>query len=198
MIPEESLSRLDALVDALAAQMKRKLRKSAASGRSGWSDPKWSIDDVKKTLMAHIEKGDPIDVANFAAFWWFKADMPAVVGAPKTAAVSETYPMPAKGWTCFHCGETFKTPGAARDHFGFAPSSEPGCRIKIGAERGLLMALRKAEEEIARNRDEDGPAVAVIMREMRAMQGRHSDALRAAEELGYERGLNDGRALPPT
>ena len=62
----------------------------------------------------------------------------------------DTYPMPAHGWTCFHCGETFTTPGSARDHFGCAPCADPACRIKVGEERGLVRALRRAEEELAR------------------------------------------------
>lgn len=57
------------------------------------------------------------------------------------------------------------------------------------------MALRKAEDEIARRRDDDGPVVAAVVDEMRRMQTRHSDALRDAEELGYARGLADGRAM---
>lgn len=88
-------------------------------------------------------------------------------------------------WTCFHCGETFTTPGSARDHFGADPLAEPGCRIKAGAERGLLMALRKAEEELARHRQEDS----VIARELHRLQSEFSDKLQSAEELGYERGL---------
>lgn len=60
-------------------------------------------------------------------------------------AAAEVYGAPLHGWTCFHCGETFHTPGAARDHFGPTPASAPGCIIKAGEERGLLMALRKAE-----------------------------------------------------
>ena len=60
----------------------------------------------------------------------------------------DTYEMPMHGWTCFHCGETFKTPGGARDHFGSEPLAEPGCKIKAGEERGLLMALRRAEAEL--------------------------------------------------
>lgn len=108
------------------------------------------------------------------------------------------YAKPAHGWTCFHCGETFTTEGAARDHFGMEPSDDPGCRVKAGAERGLLMALRKAEAEIWRRRDDDGPVVAAVVDEMRKMQQRHADALRDAEELGYERGLRDGRALVAT
>src|SRR5258707_1218387 len=58
---------------------------------------------------------------------------------------AETYPMPKDGWTCFHCGDNFTTPGAARDHFGGEPKTLAGCQIKAGQERGLLMELRKAE-----------------------------------------------------
>lgn len=60
---------------------------------------------------------------------------------------ADTYPMPAHGWTCFHCGETFRTPGSARIHFGTTPASTPGCLIKAGEEKGLLMALRRVEDE---------------------------------------------------
>lgn len=65
--------------------------------------------------------------------------------------MTDTYQAPAHGWTCFHCGETFTTPGSARDHFGAEPSAEPGCmvRVQVGQERGLLVALRKAEQLIA-------------------------------------------------
>lgn len=64
-------------------------------------------------------------------------------------ADGDTYPMPKDGWVCFHCGERFTTPGGARDHFGAAPDAVPGCmiRVQLGEERGLLMALRKVEDE---------------------------------------------------
>lgn len=54
---------------------------------------------------------------------------------------------PKHGWICFHCGDVFRTPGAASDHFGFSPASNPACRIKFGDEQGLVMALRKTEME---------------------------------------------------
>lgn len=61
----------------------------------------------------------------------------------------DTYPMPADGWVCFHCGVRFTTPGAAALHFGAAPDRTPGCllqRVPPGDDGlGLLMALRKAE-----------------------------------------------------
>ena len=66
--------------------------------------------------------------------------------------MSETYLAPPDGWVCFFCGECFKTVGAAADHFGAEPTDKPGCLVKVeaGEERGLLMALRKAEAEIRR------------------------------------------------
>lgn len=109
-------------------------------------------------------------------------------------AEHETYPMPAHGWTCFHCGETFKTPGAARNHFGFDPSSDPACRIKIGAERGLVMALRKAEQDAAEAWRAIGEESTEAAKAYYAQAMRHREQLVAAEELGYERGLADGRA----
>jgi len=92
-----------------------------------------------------------------------------------------------EGWQCFHCGEVFTTVGGAEDHFGGAPLALAGCQIKVGAERGLLMELRKAENLLAKYRSEDSEIVVA----MRKQQGRHADAIRLAEELGYERGLRD-------
>lgn len=66
----------------------------------------------------------------------------------------ETYQKPAHGWTCFHCGETFTTIGSAGDHFGAKHDAKPGCmiRVQLGDERGLQMALRKAESTIQQER----------------------------------------------
>jgi len=98
-------------------------------------------------------------------------------------------------WTCFHCGDTFKTQGTARDHFGFDPSSDPGCLVKTGADRGLLMALRKSEaanEELLRLlHDENSEGYRVAARQA----SRHQSQLMEAEESGYERGLRDGLKL---
>lgn len=76
-----------------------------------------------------------------------------------------TYPQPRHGWTCFHCGENFTTPGGAAQHFGARPDATPGCIVKAhgsklammlvrpGRERGLLQALRDAEAEVQRLHD---------------------------------------------
>lgn len=103
--------------------------------------------------------------------------------------------IPEHGWTCFHCGATFKLAAAARNHFGFEPGSAPACRIKGGAELGLVMALRRAEQEAAdawaalHNESSD------FSKAYYRQTTRHQEQLRLAEEAGYERGLHDGRNL---
>lgn len=102
----------------------------------------------------------------------------------------DTYPRPAHGWTCFHCGETF--PGdhfgwrRARDHFGYDVLDDAACRLKA-EEEGLLQKLRRAQVELRRYYAEDSDKD----REFHAMRADHEAALRRAEELGYERGLRD-------
>jgi hypothetical protein len=103
----------------------------------------------------------------------------------------EFYAPPEGGWLCFHCGERFTTVGGARDHFGFTQSSDPACRIKLGAERGLVMALRKAEEHNAELLNKLHDESSEVARAYSAAASRHGEQLRIAEELGYERGLRD-------
>jgi hypothetical protein len=56
-------------VDAFAVAMKAKLAEARAKGRGGWQDkdncPQQRLSDM---LRAHVEKGDPRDVANFCMF----------------------------------------------------------------------------------------------------------------------------------
>jgi hypothetical protein len=110
------------------------------------------------------------------------------------AEIADTYPMPAHGWTCLHCGETFTTAGAAKNHFGFDPSKDPACRIKGGAERGLVMALREAEAECDRLMHLVQDECTDAAKAFHAQRCRHHRQIMAAEEAGYERGLADGRA----
>lgn len=105
---------------------------------------------------------------------------------------------PKHGWTCFHCGETFTTVGAARDHFGADPDKEPGClaRVQLGPERGLLMLVRKLEEEVGRLNDLMEVESCEGYKAYRGLQARLAEELRNAEELGYARGLADARKEP--
>ncbi|KQY27211.1 3'-5' exonuclease [Rhizobium sp. Root482] len=96
-------------------------------------------------------------------------------------------------WRCFHCEEMFTSEHAARMHFGETECSEPACQIKAGAEMSMLEALRRAEEETRKalfamhEEGTDGWTA------FRRLEGRTRENAEAAENLGYERGLRDGR-----
>jgi hypothetical protein len=66
------LKALEGCVDDFAAQMKSKLRRKALEGYSGWDDPDWQRAEIIDRLKSHIDKGDMVDVANFAMFAWNK------------------------------------------------------------------------------------------------------------------------------
>ncbi len=61
---------LNTCVDAFALEMKKKLRQKFLEGRHGWDSPDWPKDDIRRRMYEHIDKGDPVDVANFAMFLW--------------------------------------------------------------------------------------------------------------------------------
>lgn len=54
----------DAAVDAFATAMKAKLAKKRAEGRGGWQSCDAAY--LSDLLREHVEKGDPVDVANLA------------------------------------------------------------------------------------------------------------------------------------
>lgn len=53
-------------VDQLANLMKQKLAKKREQGYNGW--PNCDPNHLSRLLRDHVEKGDPVDVANFCAF----------------------------------------------------------------------------------------------------------------------------------
>lgn len=57
----------DMAVNRFASAMKSKLAKKRSEGRGGWQNKdECSADFLSKLLREHVEKGDPIDVANIA------------------------------------------------------------------------------------------------------------------------------------
>lgn len=57
----------DDAVDRFAAAMKAKLAQKRREGRGGWDDrAACSAEHLSNLLRRHIEKGDPLDVGNFA------------------------------------------------------------------------------------------------------------------------------------
>ena len=68
--------------------------------------------------------------------------------------VQLTYETPNHGWTCFHCGENFKHPNSARDHFGFDPEAMPACLIDREHIPSELRRFRFVEAKLREARDE--------------------------------------------
>ena len=64
----------DVAVDALAALMKAKLAKQRGKGYSGW-DTDCTQEHLSNLLRSHVNKGDPVDVANFCAFLAARGEM---------------------------------------------------------------------------------------------------------------------------
>jgi len=63
---EDDVHSDDIHVDRFAAGMKRKLTKKREDGRGGWDDPeRCTTEYLAQLLIDHINKGDPIDIANF-------------------------------------------------------------------------------------------------------------------------------------
>lgn len=58
----------DVAVDRFAAAMKEKLAIARAKGRGGWDDKEDLEVHLSNLLRHHVEKGDPVDVANFCMF----------------------------------------------------------------------------------------------------------------------------------
>jgi len=55
----------DAMVEAAALAMRRKLAAKRKEGRGGWEE--MSLGALNSMLVNHVAKGDPVDVLNFAA-----------------------------------------------------------------------------------------------------------------------------------
>lgn len=80
----------DAAVDALAAAMRAKLTKQRAKGYSGWDTTEFTQQRLSDMLREHVDKGDPVDVANFCAFLAARGEgiaqaAPAAVAVPSKA-----------------------------------------------------------------------------------------------------------------
>lgn len=67
-VPEQQCHPDDLAVDRFAKRMKWKLGQARQRGRSGWEDRAWTPEQISQALREHVEKGDPVDVANYCMF----------------------------------------------------------------------------------------------------------------------------------
>ncbi|MDH1477750.1 hypothetical protein N5F13_25025 [Comamonas thiooxydans] len=79
----------DVAVDALTVLMKAKLAKQRDKGYGGWDDTECSQQHLSNLLRGHVDKGDPVDVANFCAFLSARGEGIAPQAAPAAVAVPD-------------------------------------------------------------------------------------------------------------
>jgi hypothetical protein len=89
-------------------------------------------------------------------------------------------------WRCFHCGEVFRSRVRAELHFGWTANATPACKVSAKDMREMEVLLKQYREEDT-----------ALHRELARLRSEQFQALRRAEELGYSRGLQDGRTLAP-
>jgi len=75
---------LGMLVAGFSDAMTRKLGDKSCEDWQGWDDPGaehsnnltkdgWSVEEIRARIRAQLDKpdgGDPVDIANYCAFWW--------------------------------------------------------------------------------------------------------------------------------
>lgn len=98
--------------------------------------------------------------------------------------------MKRKTWRCFHCDEVFTNPRHAAEHFGYEEGFTPACKLSI-SEGHLITYIRKLEAEINRHRREDSD----VLRAMHAREAEQFEAVRRAEERGYDRGVQEAKRM---
>lgn len=64
LIPDSTADKW--MVDSVARKMEAKLKIKRDQGMGGWLTTGCSNEHLKKEMVAHIEKGDMVDVLNFA------------------------------------------------------------------------------------------------------------------------------------
>jgi len=74
-----------ALVKAFATALARKLAEAEQKyGYSdGWASPDW-MDECRRQLRLHVDKGDPRDVAAYCAFLWYHGERTSGPPSPPT------------------------------------------------------------------------------------------------------------------
>lgn len=70
----DELEVLQMLHEDFAGHIWAKIKKKHNEGVTGWDNENWTIEQIKEMLRKHIDKGDPIDIAIIAMFWWNKTN----------------------------------------------------------------------------------------------------------------------------
>lgn len=58
----------------LSEAMSNKLEKKFNEGRGNWFHSSTTREDLSRMLKEHVEKGDPVDVANFCMMLYYRGE----------------------------------------------------------------------------------------------------------------------------
>ena len=74
-IREQAIDR--AAVHDFSTAMEIKMNKSREKGKGGWHDPyQCTVSSLAKLMREHLDKGDYVDVGNFAMMLWHRTGKP--------------------------------------------------------------------------------------------------------------------------
>ena len=123
----------DAAVDAFAVAMKAKLAKARAKGRGGWDDKaQCSQQHLSDLLRGHVDKGDPVDVANFCMMLSQRGE--GIAPAPATTKVHSCGLDTTSA--CLACNQS--VPNTAPTPAGWVPVTERYTCIGKGGSYELI------------------------------------------------------------
>lgn len=92
-------------------------------------------------------------------------------------------------WRCFHCDDVFTDAESAALHFGVDTTEQAACRKVTADEQALLKTIAEQAKQLNEYRTESTPADQLYY----TFQSELRQKTIRAEELGYHRGLEDGR-----
>ena len=201
----------------LSNAMRSKLAASRRKGRSGWNDKtQCTVEHLSQLLREHVEKGDPVDVANFCAFLAARGEGIAPQAAPITAAAPGEWQELAARVMDALANAQDRTNAAYPEHVKCYPSWETkprhlrwlaemfrtGKPIGNGAGQPDVLAALSAKPTAAPAEGfelwwEDHMPSATQAEAWAAWGALHNDSAAAAPEVPRYRLLNAGEPIQP-
>jgi len=94
----------DEAAERFCAKMKYKLGLARQRGKSGWDDPNWTPEMISQALREHVDKGDPVDVANYCMFLAARKEPICAAPQPDESELDGTVAAHPAWWRGFQAG----------------------------------------------------------------------------------------------
>lgn len=161
----------DHCVNQFAKMMREKMAAARAKGRIGWNDPnQCSVDYLRHLLYEHLDKGDPVDVANFCMMlrhydastrrdygntldmWKARAEAAETALAAMTKERDELATANHRQASCIHVTAANLGPDCSATVDGL-----PKAARHVAAERDALLGAVKGLVEVLDQHETKGP-----------------------------------------